>query len=302
MGRFAHAFGLLSALVAAGCVPPAPPEGVVGCPLLVVGGGRASYGALVAMPGAVAPASCVALWEGGRVISEATATREGTFALQFQVDGDARGRRFELTVQPTRGAPGDRYSVTFSPETGSLLMFEPGTAPVVARSDGTIELHAWLSPPPAGAAPMESAAVINWRTGAVEPVLPPPPFEVRLDARVRGVPGDCIAAISTHDARGDRTGGCWWPMGGGGCAPLCTLDALTEGSCVFCGTPEIPCPPCTMARGCSPLVVDERWVDIPPPERDDTVPAGLPDAGPRDGGPPDAGPIDAGPQPDAEPF
>lgn len=297
---------LVGLALAAGCAPPPPPDGVLGCPLLVVGDGdgRGTHGALVATPGTVPPLSCVALELDGRVLAEATATTAGTFALQFTVAGDARGRRFELTVSPSRGAPGDRYAVTFSSASAALLSFEPGAAPTVARSDGTIELHAWLAPPPGGGGPpIESVAVVNWASGAVASVEPPPALEVPFVGRVPGRPGECVAAISAHDARGGITGGCWWPRGGGGCcAPRCTLEALADGTCRICGTPEEPCAPCGRARGCLPLVVDERWVDLPPAEREDTVPAGLPDVGPRDAGPPDVGPADVGPPPDAEPF
>ncbi|MDQ3036654.1 MAG: hypothetical protein M3Y87_29955 [Myxococcota bacterium] len=268
------------------------PPGVRACPILVRDEGTevVSYGALVARDATLVPGSCVEVFVDGERASRTRVTAERTFAIQFAVSGDLRGRVVELRVEDELGREGgQRYPIELPESTQAELAFEPSTTPVVAIG-GELRVTARLDETE-GARPIGSAWLINWAHGTVATVEPAPVSGETFTATIPGARGDCVAVISGH-AFGDTSsaGGCWWPSGGAGCAPQCTEEEIAAGLCPAPGEPR----PCTGRRGCVPLEVNERRSTAPPPERVHVIPTGRPDAG-TDGGPGDAGmPLDAG--------
>lgn len=265
------------------------PEGVRQCPLLVVGegDGLVSYGGIAGRSDAFEPGACVEVYVDDVRIAKTTVTSSGTFAVQFQVPGDARSRRLELRLDDVAGENDERYSIALPDETAATIEYEPDTTPLLAYADGRLEFTGWLRAAP-GAEPIEDVWLVNWTTGAVAGVRPTPVFEMPFTASVSGSPGHAAALVSAHGTNEESTGGCWWPMGGGGFAPPCTAESILAGTCVSFGGGTC------RGRGCDVLDVDERRSPAPPPEQPDTIPVTWPDGGPPDAGPPDAGPTDLG--------
>ncbi len=265
------------------------PEGVRQCPLLVVGEGAdtVSYGGIAGRSDAFKPGACVEVYVDDVRIAKTKVTSSGTFAVQFQVPGDARSRRLELRLDDVAGDTNERYSLAFPDETAATIEYEPDTTPLLAYAGGRLDFTGSLRASP-DALPIDDVWFVNWSNGAVAEVRPTPQFDIPFSASVSGSPGHAAAVVSAHGANQASTGGCWWPMGGGGFAPRCTAESILAGTCVSFGSGT-----CT-GRGCDVLDVDERRSSAPPPELPGTIPVTWPDGGPPDAGPPDAGPPDLG--------
>lgn len=177
--------------------------------------------------------------------------------------------------------------LAFPDDTAATIEYEADTTPLLAFEDGRLEFTGSLHAAPA-AAPIDDVWFVNWSNGAVAEVYPTPEFDTTFGASVIGSPGHAAAVVSVHGANQARTGGCWWPMGGGGFAPHCTAESILGGTCVSFGSGTCA------GRGCDLLDVDERRSSAPPPELPDTIPVTWPDGGPPDAGTPDAGPTDLG--------
>jgi hypothetical protein len=280
-GRLAFFF-LLSVLLLPACTQRHGESGVAACPLLV--STLASYGAIVTPGGRYPTGACVELFDptGTRVV-RGYAGAEGMFAFQFVVAGDASGQPFLLRVTHERSGFVAEEQLFFDTSTRADIAYEPGTTPLIAVGDDTLRFTGWLEtvPPPV---PIRRAYFVNWTRGTVETVSPPPSLDVPFTHEGFGRRGDCAAIVSRHED--GVSGGCWWPRGGGGCAPFCTEAEYRAGLCPLSGVP------CAGRRGCEIIDVDERRSDGEP-ERDRAIVVEPP---PPD--PPDAGPRDAGPRPD----
>jgi hypothetical protein len=270
-----------------GCAPThTAPDGVICCPLVHMrgGAGTVTYGGIAGL-GRFERDTCLELFHDGTRLAHTDAIEGGQFALQFVIPGRLDALTLELHATPA-GRPTERLGVSLTAESGARITYVRGTTPLVATDSGRLRFRGTLD-----GAPFErilAAWVINWTTGNVEPIVPPPETDVAFDAFVPGGPFDYAAPASLHDG---RAGGCWWPRGGGGRAPPCTIEMLEAGTCFGV------VPPCTTPRGCEPIDVDERTSDTPDPRTDDTIVTGPPPG-------PDAGvdaPIRDAPRPDVPP-
>ena len=248
-----------------------------------------SYGGLASV-GRFPAGACVELFAGDERVAHTYASTDGMFAFQFVVPGNADGADFELRVTDEALGHTESISMTFSSATSARIAYEPETTPLVV--DGArMRFTGWLAPAPLlGPTRISGAWMVNWTRGAVALVSPTPALSAPFMAEVAGSRGDCGAIVSRHGS--GAAGGCWWPRGGGGCAPICTLREFREGMCPtgIGGT-------CTSGRGCAVIDVDERHSPAPPPETDLTIPVAPPAPDLPDAGPPDAPALD-GPAPD----
>jgi hypothetical protein len=237
-------------------------DGLYECPLLRVPGG--TYGGLASV-GRFPAGACVELFLGEERLARTYVGAGGALALQFLAPGALPdGVELELRV---------------------------GTTPLIA-SGARLVFRGSLEPEGA-ASPLAGVVLVNWTRGGVSTISPRPAFSTTFTASIAGNRGDCGAVIARHTS--GAPGGCWWPRGGGGCAPVCTEEEYRRGACPiggsgFCG------------RGCAVIEVDERTSGIGPPETDRSTPVLPPPPDPLDAGPPpDVGPPDA-PLEDALPI
>lgn len=271
MGR---AFAFFFVLSSIGCAPShAAPAGIICCPLLRVHGprGDVTYGAIASLD-RFARDTCIELYLGDERIAHEHATFEGTFALQFVVPGRIDGRDLDLRTTSAEGVT-EHLSLSLTEETGALIDYPEGTTPLIVfdrrlRFRGSLEGDT--------SDPASEAWMVNWTTGAVAPIVPAPAPSADFEATVAGSRGHCASPASLHAG---RAGGCWWPMGGGGCAPYCILEEYEAGMC----PPAFGGGSCPSGRGCTIIDVDERRSGSPPPETDHAVVTEPPP--PRDGGP-----------------
>lgn len=251
----------------------APPPDIASCPTLDVGGW--TWVGVVAPAGTVSPGERVELRDRGTMLEHgwSYASAAGSFGVRgaFHRTPDSRvelvtesGRRFSVRAQATAG----------------LIDYDPDTYPVLEEPPGTMTFHGRLASTPFST-PITRAWAINWDTGWVQPVAPTPSLDLEVEgAQVPGGVGHCMAIFTEHSD--GRTGGCWWPQGGGClCAP-CSREAVEEGLCLPppppppgpglpCGCHSPPPPPGADAGGRAPLDVEERH-DPPPPRRPDGPP------------------------------
>lgn len=226
------------------------------------------------------PGDCVELFYGADRVSQTTVTSGGSFAIQFFVLGDGNS---PFTLQVSSEERGTRESVLipFEHITQAEIAYPPNTTPLIAEADGTLAFSGSLEP--GAGSRIEDAWMVNWTTGAVSVVLPAPLLSSGFSATVAGRRTHCATIMSSH---ADGVGGCWWPIGGGGCAPFCTEEEYRAGGCLV---ERIAPDPCFGRRGCEVLEATERRSGTPPPETTRSIPVLPP--------PPD--PIDTGIRPDA---
>jgi hypothetical protein len=147
---------------------------------------------------------------------------------------------------------------------------------------------------------------VDWSSGDVARVSHTPAIDRPFTVSMPGGLGHCMTIFSEH-ADG-RTGGCWWPRGGGCLCRHCTAAQIEAGTChepftqPLADAPPMPCgcnaasaPEASMpdGGGRAPLPVDERY--DPPPESDTPPPPEYGAGIPTDPVPPDAwvAPLDA---------
>lgn len=279
MGRWWCVLWLGLSMSLGGCPSRVPPTEIRTCPLLVVrgSGGPITYGG-VASVGGFRAGSCIEVFHGEERVARTFVGPSGSFAVQFVIEGEANGA-FSLRASDEEGGTDERVALTFERVTQAEISYPANTTPLIARADGTLEFNGSLEP--GLGARIESAWMVNWSNGLVASVRPTPPFSSAFTATVPGERGNCAAILSRHD---EGVGGCWWPQGGGGCAPLCTEEDYRSGECET----GIDGPPCVGRRGCEVLEVEERISDTPPPETARVIPVLPPPPDPPDAGRPDA--------------
>lgn len=268
-------------MLLAGCAPAhSAPTDLVCCPLLRVRGpaGEVTYGGLAGLA-RYGPDTCIELFHDSTRLAHTHTTVGGQFALQFAHRGVLHGATLELRATPP-GESTERIGVVLTEDSGALISYRSDTTPLVA-SGSRLLFRGTLDGAPFD--PILSAWMINWTTGNVQPIVPTPVTDRAFEAVVVGGPLDYASPASLHEG---VAGGCWWPRGRGGRAPVCTLEMFEDDTCR--GT----LPPCTTPRGCEPIDVDERTSGTRPPETDETIVTRPPPV--RDGG------VDA-PVPDAPP-
>lgn len=264
-----------------GCAQSHDIERVMLCPTLVVGEGvtRTTYGGLASRD-RFAPRSCVEIFIREERIAHTYAGFDGNFAVQFLLAGDASDEELELRVTDEDGNV-ERIFFTMTATSSSEISYVDGTVPLAAYRGGRLVFDGSLEPTPETAAPLDEVWLANWSLGTVSAVSPTPTLGVPFTAAVPGLPGSCASPIAHHANGG--VGGCWWPMGGGGCAPFCTVEDLLAGTCPIAGGTFDRCMGRT-GRGCTVVEVEEDSVSVPPPVRPDTVPVPPPESVPFDGG------------------
>ncbi len=271
-------------LVCASCAKSHEPGYVRACPPLVVDSdlGPVSYGRIAGRSTELVPTSCVSVYVHGERVATSHVTYDHTFAIRFAALGDLRDESVELRIE--RLADDDHehsYPVVLRTPLQARIGYPPDTTPLMLMED--ITFTGWLTSE-AGHTFIPEAWLVNWSSGDVTVIDPPPESGATFVAHVGGRGGDCVSPVSGY--AGGPAGGCWWPRGGGGCVSLCSEQQIRMGACVGGGT-------CAQPRGCAILDVDEHRSGAPPPELDNAIPVGRRDAGP-DAGSDDAGSDDAG--------
>ncbi len=261
-----------------GCPSRVPPTEIRTCPLLVVrgSGGPITYGG-VASVGGFRAGSCIEVFHGEERVARTFVGPSGSFAVQFVIEGEANGA-FSLRASDEDRGTDERVALTFDRVTQAEISYPANTTPLIARADGTLEFNGSLEP--GMGALLESAWMVNWSSGQVQSVGRDVRLSTEFTATVPGGPGNCASVICRHTS---GVGGCWWPRGGGGCAPLCTEEDYRAGTCTV-GEPVA----CAGRRGCEVLDVEERISDAPPPETARVIPVLPPPPDPPDAGRPDA--------------
>jgi len=266
--------------IVGGCAQSHGIENVRLCPALLVGEGpsRSTYGGL-ASTGRFPLGACVEVFLGAERLAHTDAGFDGSFAVLFLMRGDMGGRELELRVTDVRGdGTVERVPFSLDPRSATLISYPEGTVPLAAHEGGRLEFNGSLGPTERDFAPFDDVWLANWSQGTVSVVAPTPNVRSPFTASVAGLPGACASPIARHSD--GMVGGCWWPMGGGGCSPRCTVEQYLAGTC----PPLLDRCAGRTGRGCTPIDVDEDFVVVPPPARPDSIYVPPADTVPFDGG------------------
>ncbi len=267
------------------------------CPSLVVG--EWTWFGVIGPPGSAQPGEWVRLYHPGDEEYGDTwfATPTGSFALRA-AGRTRRGEQPEAVLELVRS--GVRYRVRPGPSE-ALIEYAAGSRPVMQTGPAEMTFTGWLSSERAST-PIAGAWVVDWTTGEVDWIDPPPSFGTPFSVTMPGGLHHCLTIYTEH--RDDGTGGCWWPRGGGCLCHRCTVAEERAGTCheeppQSSVGPHFPCgcnsmPPADPSHPPrEPLPVDERHDPPPPPhsspprgppdpDRGDDIPVGAPPPIPED--------------------